>query len=87
VVAVVGGTVVEGVVVAPAWVRLEVPRNAAEADVDGDVDVRDPCPEALAIWTSATAQMATSKIGTSPTARPRRARGERMSESSWVWNV
>jgi hypothetical protein len=83
VVVVAGGTVVEVVVVVPACWRFQVRWNAAAADVA----VRDRCPAAwpkLAIWTATTAPTASSKIGTSPTARPRRARGEGMRENSWV---
>jgi hypothetical protein len=83
VVVVVGGTAVEVVVVAPACMRFEAPWNAAAADMDK----RDRGPAAwpkFAIWTTTAAEAATSKIGTSPMARPRRARGEGMGESSWV---
>jgi hypothetical protein len=85
VVVVVGGTV-EVVVVVPACARFEGRTNAAAADVDE----RDRWPvvwSKVATWAAATAQTETSKIGTSPTARPRRAGGEGMGESSWVWNL
>ncbi|HEX4163146.1 MAG TPA: hypothetical protein VHZ05_11645 [Acidimicrobiales bacterium] len=74
VVDVVGGTV-EVVVVVPACARFEGRTNEAAADVDE----RDRWPAVwskLAIWAAATAQTETSNIGTSPTARPRRAGGE-----------
>lgn len=86
VVVVVGGTVVELVVFVPACARFEARTNAAAADVDE----RDRWPvvwSKLAIWAATTAQTVTSKIGTSPAARPRRAGGEGMGESSWVWNL
>ena len=85
VVVVVGGTVVEVEVVVATCGRLDARWNAAATDVDG----RDRCPAAwpeLAVWTATTAQTATSRIGTSPMARPCRARGERMGECSWVGN-
>jgi hypothetical protein len=93
-----GGTVVEvvvvvvgraagaAVVVVLACGRFDARWNALAIDVD----VRDRLPAAwrkLAIWTAMTAQTVTSKIGTSPMARPRRAKGEDMGESSWVGNV
>lgn len=86
VVVVVGGTVVDVVVALPACRRCKVRWNDAAAEVD----VRDRGSAVwpkLAIWTATTAPIETSKIGTSPTARPRRAMGEGIDGSSWVWNV
>jgi hypothetical protein len=81
-----GGTVVDVVVVVPAWARFKARWNAAAADVD-EPDRWPAVWPKLASWTATTAQIATSKIGTSPTARPRRVGGEGMGESSWVWNL
>jgi hypothetical protein len=85
VVVVVGGAVGAVVVVVPACEWFEARWNEAAIDVC----VRDRWPAAWTeseIWAATTAQTATSNIGTSPMARPRRARGEGMGESSWVGN-
>jgi hypothetical protein len=86
VVVVVGGTVDAVVVVVVAPGRCAARSNAAASDVA----VFDRCAVVwpkLTICAATTAQTASSRIGTNPTARRCRATGEAMGQSSWVWNI